>query len=184
MKYLKYLLGLLLLLILLFIGKGILSPQITYGSEVTVNKPIEEAWAVMSDESKASQWLKGITEIEPISGKRGTVGAVTKYTFNDNGQESIVMETIKEIRPNEYMSMDFEMEGVMNMDYNINFSEKNGKTIVKSSTIAEGEGFIMRSLVSFMKGTMQAQEDENMNNLKSLIDGNTTNYFPAVQAVE
>lgn len=186
MKYLKYLLGIIALLILLFIGKGFLTPSISYESEITVDKPIKEAWAVMNDESKISEWLKDITNVEHVSGEKGTVGAVTKYTFDQDGQESIVVETMKAIRPNEHVAMDFEMEGVMNMDYKVDFSEEDGKTKIKSSTVTTGEGMFMRSMVSFMTNAMQTQEDENMGNLKKLIEENTTDYFPApvVEAVE
>jgi len=178
MKYLKYLLGIIALLGLLFIAKGFLTPTISYNSDFFVDKPIKEAWAVMNDENKISQWLKGITNIELISGEKGTVGAVTKYTYDEDGQESIIFETIKAIRPNEHIAMSFVMEGVMDMDYKVDFNEKDGKTHIKSSTINKGNGVFMRSMVSFMKNSMQAQEDENMKNLKKLIEENTTNYFP------
>lgn len=177
MKFLKYLAGILILLLLLFIGKGLLTPSISYDNEITVDKSVKEAWAVMSDESKITQWLKGITKIEHVSGEKGTVGAVTQYTFSDNGQESIILETIKSITPNEQIAMDFVMEDVMNMEYKIDFTNQNGKTLIKSSTVNKGEGMFMKSMVSFMKSSMQAQEDENMNNLKKLIQENTTNYF-------
>ena len=179
MKYLKYLLGLIALLLVIFIGKGILTPAISYSSEIIVDKSIKEAWAVMNDESKVSQWLKGITNMEHVSGEKGAVGAVTKYTFNEDGQESIVFETIKSIRPDDHIAMDFVVEDVMSMDYKVNFVEKAGKTHIKSSTVTKGIGLFMQSMVSFMESSMQAQEDENMNNLKKLIEENTTNYFPA-----
>jgi len=177
MKYLKYLLGIILLLVLLFIGKGFLTPSISYGSTITVDKPLKEAWAVMNDESKITEWLKGITKVEHVSGEKGTVGAVTKYTFEENGQQSDVVETIKSISPEESITMDFVMEDVMEMDYKVEFAEKEGKTQIKSSTVTKGVGLFMRSMVSFMTGTMKKQEDENMGNLKKLIDGNTTDYF-------
>jgi len=180
MKYLKYLFGIIALLILFFIAKGFITPSISYESEITVEKSIQEAWAVMNDESKISEWLKGMKEMEHISGEKGTVGAVTKYTFVENDQESIIFETIKEIRPDEGITMDFVMEGVMTMNYKVDYTEKNGKTHIKSSTVTTGEGMLMRSMVSFMTGSMQAQEDENMGNLKKLINENTTNYFPEV----
>lgn len=179
MKYLKYLLGIITVIALLFIGKGMLTPSLSYSSEIMVNKSINEAWAVMNDESKISQWLKGIKEVEHVSGEKGTVGAVTKYTFDEEGQESTILETIHAIRPNEHIAMDFVMEGVMIMDYQVDFTEKDGKTHLKSSTVTKGVGMFMRSMVSFMKNSMQDQEDENMNNLKKLIEENTTNYFPS-----
>lgn len=177
MKYLKYLLGIILLLVLLFIGKGFLTPSISYDSAITVDKPLKEAWAVMNDESKITEWLKGITKIEHVSGEKGTVGAVTKYTFEENGQKSEILETITSISPEESITMTFVMEGVMEMDYKVEFVETAGKTQLKSSTINRGVGVFMRSMMSFMKGSMQKQEDENMGNLKKLIDGNTTDYF-------
>lgn len=179
MKFLKYALGIILLLVLLFIAKGFITPTISYDSEITVDKSVEESWAVMNDESKTSQWLKDIKKIEHAGGEKGKVGAVTHYTFEDNGNESIVVETIKSIDPGKSISMDFVMEGVMTMDYKVEFMDENGKTKIKSATTTKGEGMMMRSMVSFMTGTMQAQEDENMANLQKLINENTTDYFPA-----
>lgn len=178
MKYVKYILGLISILALIFIGNGFLNPSLSYTSEIIVDKPIKEAWAVMSDESKLDQWLKGLTKIEHISGERGGVGGVTKYTYVENGQESEIVETINAISPNESISMDFVMEDVMNMDYKVDFQRKDGKTQIKSSTTTEGIGIFMRSMLSFMKGSMLSQENENMGNLKKLIEANTSNYFP------
>ena len=45
MKYLKYLLGIIALLGVLFIAKGFLTPTISYTSEIIVDKSPEEAWA-------------------------------------------------------------------------------------------------------------------------------------------
>lgn len=184
MKYLKYILGIIVVLLLIVLIRGFLTPSISYDSQITVNKSIEESWAVMNDASKIDQWLKGITKMEHVSGTKGAVGAVTNYTFNDNGQESLITETITAISPNEYVTMDFVMEGVMDMNYRMDFSESGGSTTVKSSTTVKGIGILMQSMIPFMKGTMQEQEDENMNNLKVVINNNTTDYFPKPEVQE
>ena len=176
MKILKYLAILAVVLLVAFIAKGFITPNVTYGSEIVVNKPISEAWAVMQDEDKVNQWLEGMTKMEHIGGVKGEVGQVTKYTYVENGQESEIVETMKIIKPEEQVAMDFVMEGVMTMDYKMDLSFKDGKTHIKSHSITEGDGMIMRSLVSFMKGTMQAQEDANLARLKKVIEENTTVY--------
>ncbi|MBT8327935.1 MAG: SRPBCC family protein [Bacteroidia bacterium] len=181
MKFIKYLLIFLVVVALIFVGSGLLRPEQSYSSEITVNKPLKEAWAVMQDENKTTQWLKSITDVKHISGEKGTVGAVTEYTFNENGQESKVQETITSITPYEQVKMDFDMTDVMTMDFTIDFNEKDGKTTIKSSTIAKGSGIFMQSMLSFMGSSMQAQEDENMNNLKTLIEENTTDYFQVTE---
>ena len=176
MKYIKYFLGFIALLLLLFITKGFLNPSISYSSQIVVEKSLQESWAVMSDQSKINLWLKGIKDLKHISGEKGTVGAVTQYTFDQNGQESVIVETITSINENQSISMDFVMENVMEMDYRMDFESKDGKTYISSSTTAKGIGIFMRSMVSFMTSSMQSQEDENMNNLKTIIEENTTAY--------
>jgi hypothetical protein len=80
--------------------------------------------------------------------------------------------------------MDFDMPDVMTMDYKMEISEADGKTKISSSTIAKGTGLFMQSMFSFMGGSMQAQEDENLNNLKTVIEANDTDYFPAPEPIE
>ena len=84
MKFLKYLLIIVALLAIIFFGKGLLTPQVSYESEIVVNKPVNEAWAIMSDESRISEWLPGIKKMELISGTENKVGAVSKIYFEEN----------------------------------------------------------------------------------------------------
>ena len=177
MKFLKILLGAIVLLALLFFGNGILNPSVSYGAEVTVDKPIKEAWAVMTDESRISDWLKDIKSIKHISGEKNTIGAVTEYTVEDNGTEMTMQETITSIQPNDHIAMTFTMD-IMDMDYQVSFTEKEGKTNIRSKSVTTGNGIFMRSMLSFMGSGMIAQEEENLNNLKKLIDENTKDYFP------
>jgi len=177
MKYLKYFLLALLLIAIIFIAKGLLTPSIQYESEVTVNKSAAEAWAVMSDESKLPQWLKGFKKTELVSGQANTIGAISKVYIEENGQEMVMEETIESIKENEFLAMRFTMD-FMNMEYEIHFKEKDGKTHIKTKSTTEGNGLIAKSIVSFMPKAMKAQEDENLGNLKKLIEANTKNYFP------
>ena len=177
MKYLKYLLYLVIVLALLFIGKGIFSSPVFYECEVIVDKPANESWAVMSDESNLPKWIKGFKKTELISGTENTVGTVSKIYIEENGQDMIMEETVTAIKLNEHLAMTFTMD-FMDMDYEIFFKEKDGKTTIRSKSTTTGNGIIAKSMISFMPGAMKAQEDENLNNLKKLINENTKNYFP------
>ena len=177
MKYLKYLLIIIALIAIIFFGKGFLTPVVSYESEVVVNKPVKETWAVMSDESRISEWLKGIKKMELVSGTENAVGAVSKIYFEENGEEMVMEETITAIKPNEHIAMTFTMD-FMNMDYEMNLTDEDGKTRILSKSETTGNGIMAKSILSFMKSAMKKQEDTNMNNLKTLIDNNTKNYFP------
>ena len=177
MKILKYLLALIVILILLFIGKGLMTPSIAYECELQIDKPAKDAWAVMSDETKVSQWIKGFKRTELISGTANTVGAVSKMYVVEGGEEVMMEETITAIEEFKHMAMTFTMD-FMDMDYEISLNEEGGKTTMHTKSTTRGNGILARSIVSFMPGAMKAQEEENLNNLKKLIEENTTNYFP------
>jgi len=177
MKYLKYLLIIIVVCVLFFFGKGLLTSSIFYESEVIVDKPANESWAVMSDETNLPKWIKGFIKTELVSGTANTLGAVSKVYVEENGKEMVMQETITAMKPNEHMAMTFTMD-FMDMDYEIFFKEKEGKTTISSKSTTRGNGIFAKSMVSFMEGSMKAQEDENLNALKKIIEGNTKNYFP------
>jgi len=177
MKYLKYLLYLIIVLALVFFGKGLLTPSVSYESEITVNKPANKAWAVMTDEASLPKWIEGFKRSELVSGTENTVGAISKVYIDEGGQEMAMQETITALKPNEHIAMAFTMD-FMDMDYEMYFKETDGKTTITSKSTSRGNGILAKSIISFMPGAMKEQEDENMNRLKELIETNTKNYFP------
>lgn len=177
MKYLKYFLILIAVLIIIFFGKGMLTPEISYENEVIVNKPSAEAWAVMADEATTSEWIEGFKRMEHVSGTPNTVGAVSNVYVEEGGEEMMMQETITDIKINERMAMKFTMD-FMDMDYEINLDEKEGKTHIRTKSTTRGNGIFAKSMISFMPSSMKAQEDKNLNSLKEVIEANTKNYFP------
>ncbi len=178
MKYLKYLLFLIVALAILFIGKGLLTPSVYYESEVVVNKSAKESWAVMSDEANLPKWIKGFKKTELVSGTANTVGSVSNVYVDEGGEEMVMKETITALKLYEQMAMNFSMD-FMDMDYEMLFNEKDGNTTITTKSTTVGNGMIAKSIISFMPGSMKAQEEENLGKLKMLIEENTKDYFPA-----
>jgi len=180
MKFLKYAIGIIALLVLVFILIGAFSSKVAYEDGITVDKPLAESWAVSQDEERMGDWLDGFQKIEHVSGTPGEVGSVSDVYFVDNGEEMVIRETIVEIVPNESIIMTFEND-FMNMDYILRMAEVDGKTNISSSTTAVGNGIFSKSLMALMSGTFETQEETNLANLKRIIEENTKNYFPVVE---
>ena len=182
MKYLKYILVVIALLVIGFLLMGIIKPKLSYDCEIIVEKSAGESWAIVQDDEKMSDWLPGFQKIEHISGTPGTVGAVSIVYFDNDGQEMSIRETITEIVPSESMSMSFE-DDFMNMDYKISLTSINGKTKISSSTTAVGNGIISKSIMTLVGSSIKAQEEANLINLKNTIEQNTKNYFHADEEI-
>jgi len=55
----------------------------------------------------------------------------------------------------------------------------DGKTKINSSSTTVGNGTISKSIMALMGGSIKAQEETNLVNLKKAIEQNTKDYFPA-----
>ena len=182
MKILKYVIGILAILALIFLLLGVMKSEITYGYDIIVDKPLAESWAVSQDEEKMADWLPGFQKIEHVSGTPNTVGAVSDVHFINQGKEVVIRETITEIIPDESISMTF-TDNFMTMDYTLNMADENGKTKISTNTTATGNGMFSRSIMALMGGMIKGQEETNLANLKRVIEENNKNYFPKVEEV-
>lgn len=180
MKILKYLLIALVGLILLFILIGMIKPTVSYGHEITTHKPVQEAWAVSQDEGKMGQWLEGFKSIELISGEQGEVGSKYRVIVNpEEGQPDFEMiETIVSVKENDHIELHFDSD-MMIFEQRLTFSKSNGKTNVKTESKVSGKGIMMKSMFAIMEiftGSFQSQEELHIENLKKVIDRNSTIY--------
>jgi len=188
MKFLKIAIFILLALFLVFFLLGIVKSTISYGHTVTVDKPIEEAWAVQKDTSKFRLWLEGFKSMEHISGEPEAVGSKYKVIVNPGeGQPDFEMiETVVAFEPNDYVQLRFDSD-MMVFDQTTKFLETNGKTKITTSSTVKANGFMMRSMFAMMElfgSAFQKQEAKNMEALKKVIEENTTDYFTTPPVLE
>ena len=183
MKLLKSILFIVVGLVVVFLLMGLIKSSVSYGHEISVSKSVEEAWAVTQDESKYAQWLKGFKSIELLSGEDGEVGSTYKVIVNPGeGQEDFEMiETVTAVEEFDHVELHFDSE-MMNFEQVISFTETDEGATVKTDSKVMGKGIMMKAMFAWMEmlgGSFTAQETENLEALKTLIEENTTDYYPA-----
>lgn len=175
MKYLKYAIVILTVLFIAFLAVGMIKTEVSYSSDVMVEKSTNEAWAVLQDPEKLGEWLPGFQKMEHISGVPGTVGAVSEVYFDENGEAMSIKETITAVVPGETMSMLYESD-FMDMDYQIKLTAIEGNTKIETFTTNKGNGLFSRSILALMGGSLKQQEEMNLSSLKKAIEENTKEY--------
>ena len=183
MRILKYAFFTILALALVFFAFGLFKPSISYGHEITVDKPVKEAWAVTKDVSKYDQWLEGFKSIELIEGEQDKPGSKYKVVVDPGeGQAAFEMiQTLVAIKEFEQAQMHFDSE-FMEMDQTYTHSESDGKTTITTEATVRPKGLMLRSLFAIMEtftGSFSAQEKKNIEALKRVIEENTRDYYPA-----
>lgn len=188
MKILKYIFFAIIALILIFLAFGWIHPTVQYGKEITVDKSAREAWAVAQDESKFDQWLAGFKSIELLTGEKGAVGSTYKVVVNPGeGQPDFEMtETIVDIQEFDHIDLHFDSD-MMEFNQRQSFTESDGKTTVRTESEVIGKSMMTRSMFAMMEifaGQFSGQESKNVEALKTVIEENTTDYYPEPAPVE
>lgn len=174
MKIIKYILLLFILFLFFFVVLGLLKPEVKYGHEITVNKPIQESWDTFQDPSKMDQWLKGFKSIDLIEGTQDEIGSKYKVVVKPSeGEPDFEMiETLVDKKDLEFVELNFDSD-MMVFDQTTSFKQKGNQTTIKTESSVKGKGLMMRSMFAAMDmftGSFQSQEEENLNNLKDLIN--------------
>jgi hypothetical protein len=184
-KFLKYLFITVVVLVLAFLAVGFIHPEVEYGSEIVVNKSLEEAWAVSQDESKYHLWLEGFQSMELIDGEYGQEGSKYRIVvIPQEGQPEFVMvETLVSKADYHHVYMTFDSD-MMDFEQRILFDETEDGVSIKTESKVIGKGAMMRSMFALMErltGSFTKQEQKNLDALKKVVDENTTDYYPILE---
>ncbi len=164
----KILLGLVLfvgLLVVIFFAFGFFKPSINVETKILVNKPRSVAWKYFIDESKLKEWMTNIKSIEKISGEPNKVGSKFRMTFEENGDEIVMPETMTEFRDNEVFGFTLENE-VINDDVRITFIDRGDKTEIVQTDKLNGGNIFWRSLFAILESTFHKNTVETYEKLK------------------
>lgn len=177
MNILKWVVGILALLLVAFFMVGVFVPTFTYESRISVNKPAAHAFAVFMDDKKRADWMTGFKSIEIISGNRGEVGSIYKLAIEESGELMEMEETITAFKENVLFASKL-VNDVMFADVEITFVESHGQTIITASNLVEGRNLIWKSLLVLFKGNISNQSQEMYENLKQVIEATELSMEP------
>ena len=141
-----------------------------YSVRIDIDRPIEEAWEVLMDESRMGEWLEGYKSMELIEGEPLTVGSKHRMIFEENGQELTFTETVTAIDPLKEFSFDFEHDMMSSSIQMILESTGPASTRITNYTKFSANGFFVNILMFFMTPRMKGRQRGSFARLKALIE--------------
>jgi len=146
-----------------------LVPTFNYENKVTVNAPVDHAWAVFSDVDKMDKWLVGFKSVAIISGNQGEVGSKYHFVFEDRGEIIELTETLTAVTENELFAFELDADP-MTSDVEIKFAASDETTEITATSNVEGKNIFWKSLLWLSKSMMIERGQESYDNLKKLIE--------------
>jgi len=128
-KFILYLLGIVLVLVIGFLCVGFFLPAVEYTTTVEINKPRDFTWNFIRDRK---DWIYGFKSFEQIGGKPNDVGSRAKITVVRDGREMSFDSELLDIKPPE-MSVTELTNAMLTHDATVHLTENNGKTTIVSN---------------------------------------------------
>lgn len=148
---------------------GILSPEVSYDSEVLVNKPLGQSWEVFTDPARTAEWLEGFQARAQVSGEPGKLGSKVKMAFVEEGQTIYATEEIINLIPRQQFDFVLEAE-VLSTLVKVSFFPEGDQTRILAKSVVHGKNPIYRSMFVILKGTFAKQDQITYENLKAVIE--------------
>lgn len=171
-KYIKYLIGFLVFLLLAYILLAVLSPKKLVLKESTkIEAPASVCFNLVNDLQKWSLWSPwqklDTSAVHTYSDKSYGTGAQWTWKGNKNMGEGT--QTIVESKANEMLKMSLEFKGYDDLAYNTwNFEQEKKNTKVSWDFEGSNTSFFMRPLNLLMKGALKKSYREGLSQLREI----------------
>lgn len=169
MKTVKIVLGIVIALSLAFFAMGIIVQEIDHTSKVTINKPVEEVFKLLSNQEQWSEWIPEITAIKTVTTSAEVKGNSYAITVKNQDQEIALEERVLAFEPNKNLKLLFQGGGLVKID-DYNFHSVNGTTEIVVDTKTRSESFILGCMLPLVKGKLAQESQQYLNNFKEFAE--------------
>lgn len=172
MKFLKYFVIFLVVCSASFFTIGLFNPVVSYDTTVLVNKPVGHTFNVFTNPFYFEKWMPGFKSFKPIEGMPSEVGSTYEMTFENDGEEIVLIEEITGFEVNQLVSFKLSND-ILTTEVEITFEQVDGKTKITARNSVHGNNILFRSIFPFMKSGFQKRDQLAYDNLKKMIENNT-----------
>jgi len=169
-KILKYVLGIVWLLLTVFLLAGLLFPQVKYDAQTSVNLPLSETFTLFNDIEKTKEWIPEIQSITPVKETPDIIGSQHKMVIQNEGTAMEMLETVTDYQVNKKVVLEFDADMMSKTDQ-YTFAEKDGNTTISHQSAIKAKGYINRCFFAFLKGSFKKIDQGSLDNFKKYAEG-------------
>ncbi|CAM1347232.1 SRPBCC family protein [Tenacibaculum insulae] len=154
MKAVKIILGIVIALTVVFLATGLVVKEVKYTTEIEINKPINEVFALFENPKTIKEWMPEIKSIETIEEKATKIGSTYKMVVENQGQEITMIEKITAYKINQKITFQFDSNQMLKTD-DFNFSSNGSTTKIVQHSSVEAKGYLMGCMFPYFKSTLK-----------------------------
>ena len=141
-----------------------------YRLEILIHESRTEVWNLFCDYEKIRLWQPSIIKIEPVSGRMGQIGAVSRWIYKANDREYFLTETILSREEPSHFENVFRNEFAENSVNNVFTEQGMNQTLWVTETEYKFKTLLMFILGPFMKNRYVVRSKRDMERFKELAE--------------
>jgi len=138
--------------------------------QLIINRDREDVWRLFDNPENMKKWQPSLKKFEHQSGHQGHVGAVSKLTYEENGREIVMTETITYRSEPDGFSGEYTTRQAINKISNYFMKVEDGKTRWAVDCEFIFNGFLLKLISPLMKGAIRKRIVKDMNQFKQLAE--------------
>ncbi|MGF1470625.1 MAG: SRPBCC family protein [Rubrobacteraceae bacterium] len=141
-----------------------------FTNEVTIHKSREEVWEIFDNPENLKEWQPTLQHYEPERGRVGQEGSVMRLTYVEDGEETVLVETVAHRKEPEELSSTFESDTVRNEMNNRFVEEAADRTLWILDSEFVFEEPLPEDSVPFVREAIESRIREDMQRFKAVVE--------------
>lgn len=169
MKRVKIILGIIIVFSLAFFSIGMVVPEINYSKEVEIDKPLEEVFAIFSNQQLVSEWMPEVQSVTVVKMTPEITGSIFNLVVKDQNKEVSFEQKIIDFEANKKVVLFSMVGGLIKKDI-YSFTAKESKTVMHLDANFKSSNYILGCMFPFVKGRLEQQDLGYLQNFKKFVE--------------
>ena len=169
MKILKTALIIILIGTVIYFIIGLLTPPISQEVAMELDQPAENIFSNLTDQSKMIRWVPGLASVKQVSGEPNSIGSISEFVFERDGNEIPVLVKINDYRKNESINLTLTHEKLVS-DVQIKVVQKGEGSKLDISYEIAGNSLMTKTAMPFIKPLIKKYSEMDLEELKKLLE--------------
>ena len=170
MKILKTALIIILIGIVVYFIIGLLTPPISQEVAIELDQPAEDIFSNLTDQSKMIRWVPGLASVKQVSGEPNSIGSISEFVFERNGNEIPVLVKINDYIENESINLTITHDKLIS-DVQVKIVPKGKNSKLDISYEIAGNSLMTKTAMPFIKPLIKKYSEMDLEELKKLLEG-------------
>lgn len=171
MKFVRFFLWILSLIVAAFLATGLLFKETKYTIKTATIQPLEKVFNAFTNQDSLKIWMPELISTQPLAVNEEYVGSTFAIELQDNLDTIKMHQQIMAFVPNRKLTLRFDSEDIIKID-DYDFENVGDSTVITKKVINRSRSYLLQCLLPYLKTSFIEADQKYLDNFKDYINSN------------